>query len=601
MSGVSPTSCELAGERIELGTVAGTDVAPPAPVDDSATGVTDEGGTTRPARWRGWLPGVLAVVIGTALICAHASLYGRWLVDDAAITFDYARNITLGYGPVLQPGAAPVEGYSNTSWLLLLMIGRWLGLFDHGTIFGVPDYVVFTKALAVVFCAGTLVACQVIATRLVRRAWVVTLGAGALLACIPSYVVWCFSGLENSLYGFLVAVIAAVTVRAIRDDRLTAMAPAITTGLIAFVAALTRPDGMIYVLAFPLVAILLVNRPTLVPTIRAAAVSVVAFAVPFGAFLVWRHAEFGRWVSNTAAAKSQSLAPNAQTINAFNKIGDLVSYVGVVGVLVALVIVGLALGRPSDFRHRVVGLLVPFGLAIAAFGVLNADWMDQYRFATPVWALGALVVTACAYHLFSTTGVRIRAVAGLGIVVTLVTSLTLLKQDETAFRTNPTVPMCLVVGTAGQLINTMADMAHLPNSASYLGPDLGGSSMTLRLRAVDLAGLADARIADYRKAGDISGLAGYLFGDLRPDVIQAISAWKLVGWDPRLDTDYYFLSDTDPAQGGLYIRKSVVTGPAMLDQLRATAQRRQAIADQYARAPLTSCGDPLNPGLTLGN
>jgi hypothetical protein len=100
----------------------------------------------RPGRWSGLarkLPATGAVLVGTFLICAHAALYGHWLVDDAAITFDYARNVAEGYGPVLQPGATPVEGYSNTLWLVLLVLGRWLGLFDHGLLLGIPDYVVY--------------------------------------------------------------------------------------------------------------------------------------------------------------------------------------------------------------------------------------------------------------------------------------------------------------------------------------------------------------------------------------------------------------------------------------------------------------------------
>ena len=547
-------------------------------------------------RWRKRLPGAAAVVLGTVLICLHGALYGRWLVDDAAITFDYARNLTSGYGPVLQPGGAAVEGYSNSTWLLLLMIGRLLGVFDHGSLFGLTDYVVYPKALAALFVAGTLAACHVTARQLVRRAWIVTLATGALLACIPSFVVWCFSGLENPLYACLIAVLAAVSVRAIGTGRLTATAPAVAGGLLAFAAALTRPDGMLYAASFPLVALALVTRPTLVPTIRAVGVSVAAFAVPFGVFLLWRHAEFGRWESNTAAAKGQALAPS---VGAFNKIGELVTYVGVVAVVVTLVVIGLVVGRPSWFRQHLVGLLVPFGLAVTAYGVLNEDWMDQYRFATPVWALGALVVTACTYRVFTTTGLRTRVTAGIAVAAALATSLALARQHEQQFRANPTVPMCVVVDTAGRMIDTMADIAHLPDSATYLGPDMGGSSMVLRVRAVDLVGLADRTIAAYRSASDTKGLAAYLFGELRPDIIQAFDWWRLTGWDPRLATDYFRLSVGDPDDGGLYIRKSDVTSTVMLGQLRGVAARRGSIMAGYARAPLISCGDPLDRGETL--
>lgn len=561
----------------------------------------DQAGPGRRSGLARKLPALGAVLVGTFLICAHAALYGHWLVDDAAITFDYARNVAQGYGPVLQPGATPVEGYSNTLWLVLLVLGRWLGLFDHGLLLGIPDYVVYPKLLAALFCAGTLVAFHQIAAVLVRRAWIVTLGAGTLLACIPSYVAWCFSGLENSLYAFLVTAIAAVTVRAIANGRMTSVVPAVTTGLLAFGAALTRPDGMIFAVSFPIVALLLITRASIRKTIVAAVSSLVAFAVPFGLFLLWRHAEFGRWVSNTAAAKKQALGPDAQTISAFNKIGALLSYIGVVGAVVALVVLGATMGTPSVFRRRFVGALVPFALAISAFGILNPDWMTQLRFATPIWAMGSLVVTVGAYRVLASTALRTRVVCGLAIVAALTTSLTLLKQQETAFRIAPTVPMCLVADSAGRLINELADELKLADKESYVGPDLGGSALTSRLRVVDLAGLTDARIADYRANGDVAGLSEYIFGEVRPAFIHAEKAWKIVGWDARLDTDYDFLDTTDPAKGGMYVRKDLVHGQAELDHLRTFEQSEiKVIFDRYNQAPRASCGSQLVTGQVLG-
>ena len=99
----------------------------------------------------GWL---LPVGVPTVLVALQMQLYGRWIVDDAATTFAYARSLAAGEGAVLQPGANPVEGYSNPAWLAVLVLGRWLGLFDRGTWFGVPDLVVFPKFVALLCCAG---------------------------------------------------------------------------------------------------------------------------------------------------------------------------------------------------------------------------------------------------------------------------------------------------------------------------------------------------------------------------------------------------------------------------------------------------------------
>ncbi len=161
-----------------------------------------------------------AVLPGAAAIALHACLYGAWVVDDAAITFAYARSLASGDGLVLQPGQPPVEAYSNPTWLALLALGRLAGLFDHGTIFGIADQVLFPKALAFLCCVGILVAMYRAASAVTRRPAVVTLVAGLTLATIPSFVIWCFSGLENSLFALAVAWLAAVLCRASVQGRL---------------------------------------------------------------------------------------------------------------------------------------------------------------------------------------------------------------------------------------------------------------------------------------------------------------------------------------------------------------------------------------------
>lgn len=102
--------------------------------------------------WRAVAP----VVLGTLLIAALALAYGRWIVDDAGITFDFARSIALGHGPVAQPGGPVMEGYSDPTRLALLIAGRKLRLFGHGYLIGLPEYIVYPKAVATLCCAGIL-------------------------------------------------------------------------------------------------------------------------------------------------------------------------------------------------------------------------------------------------------------------------------------------------------------------------------------------------------------------------------------------------------------------------------------------------------------
>ena len=74
-----------------------------------------------------WMPWTLF-----AAAIAFSAFYNRtvvtgWMMDDAFISFRYADNWARGFGPVYNPGEAPVEGYTNFLWMALLTLGARLG------------------------------------------------------------------------------------------------------------------------------------------------------------------------------------------------------------------------------------------------------------------------------------------------------------------------------------------------------------------------------------------------------------------------------------------------------------------------------------------
>src|SRR3954462_14880007 len=69
---------------------------------------------------RALLLDVVTILVPCIIFAAHAARWGTWIVDDAGISFAYSRNLAHGYGIVSQAGKAPVEGYSNFTWVLLL-------------------------------------------------------------------------------------------------------------------------------------------------------------------------------------------------------------------------------------------------------------------------------------------------------------------------------------------------------------------------------------------------------------------------------------------------------------------------------------------------
>jgi hypothetical protein len=544
-----------------------------------------------PAPAARWLRPAVAIGVPTAVFGAHALLYGRWIVDDAGITFAYARSIATGAGPVLQPGAEPVEGFSNPAWLGLLVLGRWLGLFDRGAWFGMPDYVAFPKLLAVVLVAGVFACCYAAASAVTRRPVLVTVAAGLVTAAVPSFVIWTMSGLENALLALAAAGLAAVLVRAVVAGTLLEHSTAVWCGLLAALAALTRPDGLVYAGAFPLAALLLLHRADLGRAVRAAALSLLVFAVPVGAYLAWRVSVFGEYLPNTAIAKSQGLPGLA----AATRPGELVTYIGWPAALLAVAAVGAALAQQGTLRRALVVLLVPLALAVVAFGVLAPDWMGQLRFATPAWPLGALAAVVAAALVAPWLAARGRLVVAVFAVGAAAVSGLTLVDGARAFRATPTAPLCLVAQNTGRAINSYAEIVDVPDPL-LAAPDIGGAALVSDLRLVDIVGLADRRIARFWAAGDTAGLRAHILDEMRPTFLTLNPDWaRLTGLqaDPRLAANYDKIA-TSPAGVTDWVRRESL-GPGDLSELRIRAAQAVVGDENARRSPRASCGDVLVP------
>src|SRR5262249_46470165 len=85
-----------------------------------------------------------------ALYASLAIVVGTWIVDDAGISYAYARNVGHGYGFVSQPGLPPVEGFSNFLWVIVLSPFFLIRLFH-------PVYVPKLIAAGLVFLSFAMI------------------------------------------------------------------------------------------------------------------------------------------------------------------------------------------------------------------------------------------------------------------------------------------------------------------------------------------------------------------------------------------------------------------------------------------------------------
>lgn len=233
--------------------------------------------------------GIYGWCLGTAIVLAQGWVF-RWSpVDDAYITFRYARNWATGHGVVFNPGDR-VEGYTSFLWTAILALAARF----------TTDLATVSMILGVVLASATLLPTAVLAARCAderRESSFVAFLAPLFLACYPGWAYWAFSGMEGMLCCAI--TLALLLVGCSRSFTLGA---AVTTGALGAAVAMTRPEA---VLLWPIVAIArTMDRQTPLPRRRAWLVQCgLTAVVMFGAYLIWRIGYYGDLFPNTYYAK----------------------------------------------------------------------------------------------------------------------------------------------------------------------------------------------------------------------------------------------------------------------------------------------------------
>ena len=490
---------------------------------------------------------------------------GDWLIDDAGISFAYARNLASGVGLVAQPGAEPVEGFSNPLWTLTLAACFGLGLFH-------PLWTPKLLSLALVGLAFVLVART--APRRGPAAWLA--GAAPLwLALDTSFVVWTTSGLENPLLVFLLASSVTLALR-FGEANASAATPALA-GVVAGLLALTRPDALVFSATLAFLLVVLGPRDPRVFAWHAGAFLLGA-AGSAGPYLAFRRLYFGDWLPNTFYAKVRPPLISGDPSRLLEPLSDAAGRLAPLVLLVVAFAVAVAL-RPRRPESRLTVVLVAH-LAAAAFVyvALPPDWMGEHRFATAFflflyWLTGH-GLAKLADVLPRRPGWR--ALVPIAALLLLAEGTRVHADRSTDFARSPTVPFARIA-EFGRAYDALA--ASLPaGRGSLLSPDMGGTLFEARhLRIHDLAGLCDRTVAR-TLMDDTRAFHDYVFETLEPTFIHVHKSWA--GWaaiheDARFERDYAALhedwgggEDGEPSVGD-YVRRDAVTGAHDLERLRA--------------------------------
>jgi arabinofuranosyltransferase len=491
----------------------------------------------RPARWLDRAFPLLCGLLFTGLWLSYRDF---WL-DDAFITFRYARNVASGLGPVFNPGEA-VEGY--TSFLWMGICSAFFALGDDALALGLIKISGLLTGLWILWRTWTFPEPGPEPSGPVRRYAVV------LLAANPVFVANCGDGMETPLYTALLLECARSFARTP-----SARSGAVTGALVA-AAAWTRPESIGLWLGLPLLLWLCRRRARLRPWFAGFAAASLPLIL---GHLLWRWHYYGALVPNTFYAKATgALLPRlASGLHDVTLLGSPHLGVPPLGLWLALALAcaGLvALRRhatPDVFAwHAALWAMVGFRLAFDVWS--GSEFMGVFRFLVP--ALPPLFVLADqGLRVFSPHSVRRRNVAaGLCALAVAVGSWGHVAQAQVRAGYERGLREAHVA-----LGSWLA--ARHPETALVALGDAGATPFYSGLRVIDLWGLADATIARLPgEYGSRIGAADYALGrnpdvivlwsvapilrdDTEPRVVGAQHFDRAIARHPRFRRDYRFV------------------------------------------------------------
>ena len=489
--------------------------------------------------WWGWSGRVRAVSLGRWCLVASMGLYFAaaasmwWYVDDdAGISFTYARNLAEGRGLVYNPGDAPVEGYSNPLWVLILA-GARLTHFD----------IIWTaKVLGLSF--GSL--CLVLMWRAFRdqhpAAWL----ALPLAALNASAVVWTSSGLENALHAFLLTAIIVLVPAAEKRSQVSWLLVIVLAALV-----LSRPEGFMFAVA--VAAFLAVRARLRGDSLKPVLVTIGVPLIVLVGLLIFREVYFGYLLPNTFYAKASSSNP-LRLLNpgsgGWQYLAEGVSGCGwTMGLLPMLV--AIALPRKWGATVAIAALVV--GAQIFFVVSVGGDWMKEFRFLAPVAPAVSILIGIGLGRVCELAGsLGRRAAAASAVLVALVIYPQV--HRLIAFAYAPTTPL-QTVAAIGDYFKALGHEAGIEDP-TLLHHDAGGTSFIARIHLIDLAGLCDPVIAHHWR--DRERIRKYIFEEQKPDFIYSGPHFaRRIGLEqfPEFQSDYVALPPPPTPVLDGYIRR----------------------------------------------
>ena len=425
------------------------------------------------------------------LLCCvgHTMLYLDNAIDDAYISYRYARSLAQGHGLTFNPGQR-VEGFSNPLWV-------FFSAFFH--LLRVKNPHIPMQILGILFSFGTVWILFLLARRIFPPehstwAWLPPF----LLVSQPAWAFYATSGLETPLYVFWLTLSLYLLWTYGLDWRI---------GLVMGLASITRPEA-------PYIFCLLIGMEGFVGkhlgrpwAWRRALEASAVFSLFLGGWVLFRWLYFGQLFPNTYYAKKYTLLEGWLSGTEYILLYFRKTYA------LSLTAFFFVLFR-RQWLFLFIG--IAWGLAFAPLLRLGYDWMPLYRFFYQITPFEILLWTGGLYTawLWLSRFVSIRQELVVGFILIMLC----------AFRFNISVTAKESFMSTGRAIRTEYKwlgkwLAQQKGTRRIALVDVGSIAYYAQAHIIDLAGLTDAHIA--RQPGHLTSkkFDGRYVLDQKPEFI----------------------------------------------------------------------------------
>ena len=317
------------------------------------------------------------LLIGHLVMLVFQIYFWNFIIDDAFISFRYAKNLYQYNQLVFNVGEVPVEGYSNFLWVIWIYFGFFMGF----------EPILFSKISGMIFSQVSVYVLYNLGLLLGKNkttSAIITI----FYSCLSNIALWSIGGLETPL--FIVLLLTAVyffIANLIKANLYSIIASSFFFSL----ASLTRHEGVIVfaISAFFLTGIEIQKRNLF--TLKAL-LKLIQFSSFLGLIYVpyffWRVIYYGSFLPHTFLVK-------AKPITLFFFLDQLLFYLPLI--LILLPTFFLLLSRVKKFKN--ISLLdsknVYLVIVISVFSFILLflySWMPGFRFAIPIIPLILLLI-----------------------------------------------------------------------------------------------------------------------------------------------------------------------------------------------------------------